>query len=996
MSKQFSVFCRGTSLIALAVAAASVAPAAWAQAAKDAASDEIIVTGSHLAKSAFNSPTPVNVIGDERMKALANPSVADTLNQIPSFRAITSPSTGSFRVFGNIGARSMDLRGLGVTRTLVLVDGKRFVPSSDNGTVDLNAVPSSLVKRAEVVTGGASAAYGADAVSGVVNLILDTKYTGVKTDVNAGVSEQGDGQNYFASFTAGQDFMGGRGHVVFGAEGQKEEGIGPCKKRDFCNRHTNYIPNPGYVNATSTTPAHSTNGLPNTLVLNDVNFTYSVNGNIQSINTTTGLKGQQINQTQMAASLKNLGFSATGGLQPFQYGDNLNGTFFTGSGGLGSERDELWGFRSPLVTPTKHFSTLGHVDYDITSHIQASGELLFSTVTGYTYGGYPIFTPVINLKDGQNGLGNPYLDPAVRAQLLAADPTITSININVVKPEVGLGNAGTSYNNTYRGVFGLKGDLETHNIKWDTSYEYGETDGQVKVLGVRLKQFDGGNSASGGTDAVTPPSGYNGPVFFTPTGAPVICNSSVSTVTGLYDGDGCMPVNMIGPNSLTPAMLAKYFQTEWAKRIEKQNYASANLSGDLFNLPAGAVTGAIGAEWRKDETTGPVDPQTAAGLFLTPQVTLLAPVSTTVKEAYIETSIPILKDQPFAKNLTIDGAKRWTNYSTAGDASTWKAGLVYEPDDQVLTRFTQSSDIREPTAAELNPNATNTLLPLADPFGGGVHNINTVVGGNPNLKLETAVTKTAGFVLKPHFLPAFRFSADYYNIKVSGAIDSFTAATILPACATQNQLCDLIKWTGAPKASAVDTVFSNFQNLSRLHAEGVEVVANYSFAALGGNFDATFNGNYLMDLKSIGATGLVTRFDGVTGNLGSVSAIAGVPEYKLDGILTYSRDIWSITAHARYIPQGILDQSKIGPEDAGYNVNLLNSISTNRVDSAAYLDLAGTYSPTAAIFGGKVQIYGSINNVFDKSEPDQLRLVGNGLQFDPYGRAYRLGIRANW
>jgi hypothetical protein len=142
--------------------------------------------------------------------------------------------------------------------------------------------------------------------------------------------------------------------------------------------------------------------------------------------------------------------------------------------------------------------------------------------------------------------------------------------------------------------------------------------------------------------------------------------------------------------------------------------------------------------------------------------------------------------------------------------------------------------------------------------------------------------------------------------------------------------------------------------------------------------------------------GLITKLDGVTGNSGSVTNITGVPQYKLDGVLTYSQENWSLTAHGRYIPEGILDPTKLGPQDAGYSVTSPIGFSDNRVDSAAYLDLSGTYSPTMKIFGGKSQLYGAINNVADKSQPKQLRLIGNPLQFEPIGRSYRIGLRTNW
>ena len=212
MTSSISLLGRSASVIAFL--AAGVSSAAWAQdgqagaqagtaaetaqdaqvpptlgAASDAPMEDIIVTGSRLGRTAFNSPTPVNVVGQERQENLAIPSVADALNQLPAFRATSTPASALFRVSGAIAGNTVDLRGLGPSRTLTLVDGRRFVPSTDGGTVDLNGIPSALVRRTEVVTGGASAAYGADAVAGVVNLILDTRFTGLKMNLNAGISE---------------------------------------------------------------------------------------------------------------------------------------------------------------------------------------------------------------------------------------------------------------------------------------------------------------------------------------------------------------------------------------------------------------------------------------------------------------------------------------------------------------------------------------------------------------------------------------------------------------------------------------------------------------------------------------------------------------------------------------------------------------------------------------------------------------------------------------
>ncbi len=210
--------------------------------------------------------------------------------------------------------------------------------------------------------------------------------------------------------------------------------------------------------------------------------------------------------------------------------------------------------------------------------------------------------------------------------------------------------------------------------------------------------------------------------------------------------------------------------------------------------------------------------------------------------------------------------------------------------------MTKSRDVRAPTRGGIRRRIRSRrfcLCPIRS--HGGTHNQLVVTGGNPNLQLEKGDTFTAGVVLKPRFLPRFNLSLDYYNIKVKGAIDSLTGTAIANACYLQNLLCDLITFTGAPKASAIDTVFSNFQNLSQLHAEGFELVTDWTIPVLNGNLAFQVNANYVIDLSTISATGVATQLDNWTGNNGSVTNIQGVPRYKLDGVMTYSRDTWSLT-----------------------------------------------------------------------------------------------------
>ncbi|HJV40899.1 TonB-dependent receptor domain-containing protein [Caulobacter sp.] len=939
--------------------------------ADQAVVDEIVVTGSRLARTGYDAPTPVNVIGEARREALAINSVGDALNQIPSFRPISSPATSNFRVSSAISARTLDLRGLGATRTLTLVDGRRFVTTTDNGTIDVNAIPTIMVQRAEVVTGGASAAYGADAVAGVVNLILDTKFTGTKAEVSTGVTRHNDGKSYYAAAAHGANFAGGRGHVVAGFEYLKETGVGQCETRDWCSKYTNFVANPGYNTATRT----STNGLPATLVLDHVMFVYNENGILtgaQKPNGTGGTinLGQQIlnvGATSLPAALRGKQFDPNGNLVPYEFGDLLSGLFQVKPNGDPTQPFLIGQAPAPLVVPDKHFSGMIHADYDLTDKVSMSTEFMYAHVVGGpTQSTVPLDGPATL------DINNPYISAATRATVLAADPAITKLLVNHGAWSLGASTIGVSTNDLYRGAIGLKGDFGG-GWKWDAGYTYGRVEGDVVDERLRLKEW---NNA---VDAVVAPAGLPGIA----AGA-IICRTTLTNPT-----NGCIPINLFAP-TVSAAADARYNVTATQTRTYVNQSAAVNLRGAPFSTWAGEVNIAVGAEWRRDTAEGAADANTLANNYISPATSALPFTKTSVTEGYLEAGVPLLKDSPVGKSLDVDGAVRFTHYNPFGDATTWKVGTVYRPTDDVTFRVTRSRDIRAPSALESTPNATRTQLPQPDPFVGGTTLQFTVTGGNPALELEHADTFTAGVVLKPSFIPRFNLSVDYYDIKVDGAIDSLNSTAIANACKQQKLLCNLIDFNSN---GSINTVYTTYQNLSQLHAEGYELVVDYRLPAFGGNFDFQGNGNYVVDLSTIGATGLVSQFDGVTGNAGTVQNIQGVPRWRADGVVTYTRTNWSLTAHGRYIPKSILDPTKIGPEQRGYDINNPNSVNINHVSARFYLDLSFRIKIPEASGESRFEVFGGINNVLDTEEPKQLRLFGNGLYYDPFGRAFKIGAR---
>lgn len=913
---------------------------------------EIVVTGSRLGRNSFNSPTPVNIVGEQRMDDLAISNVGDALNQIPSFRPITGPSTNSFRSSANIAGRNLDLRGLGATRTLTLIDGRRTVPSGEDGRFDLNSVPSILVQRSEVVTGGASAAYGADAVAGVVNLILDTKLNGFKSELSYGISEHGDARTINGGLAYGGSFAGGRGHFLVGGEYADEGGIGDVNNRDWSRKYHNYAPNPFW----SATPGAG-NGQPANVATDNVLFVLNPGGLISQ-------KGP----------LQGLQFDKQGNLVPFQFGQlfdrNHPGTFMVG--GDPSVQDAYGLNNIPLMVSTSHISTLGHVDYDLSPSVTLSLELAYSHVRGGPTGGADSTNYSGSIKIFRD---NAYLTPSTAAAMDAAH--VTSIPVTRSNAELG-GTDFVSVNNTWRAFAGLKGTFGD-NWSWDVYYQYGLNKGRLDGHNIR-------NNVrwAHAYDAVFAPAGLAG----IPAGT-IICRSTI-----LDPADGCVPANVMGAGNVSPAAAAWVLGDVWQTRRFTQNLLSANLRGSPIKGWAGDISTAAGVEYRVDHSEGQNDPFTQSGQTNGVNTTALEPLTQKVFEAYLEAGVPVY-DSAAIGTLNVDAAVRYTHYSLSGEAATWKVGGMAKPASWLMFRVTRSHDIRAPTALELNPNPVVLKLPLTDPKYRIQYLINAYQGGNPDLQLEKADTWTVGTVVQPNFLPGFRLSLDYYNIRVNDSIDVISAPLAIQLC--RDNAAPGVCTIGTDDAGNPDRILdvrSTYQNVNRLNAEGLELVTNYHLGlSPASSVDFTLNGNYVINLKTTFADGSLTNYAGVTGNAGAVTNILGVPRWRLDGVITFHTNGYSLTAHGKYIPESILNRDWIGPDDPNYSVNLPNSVNNNRVAGRFYLDLSGSIDLFHTANNHKVQIFGAINNVLDTDPPSNLRLIGNALYFDPVGRYYKIGVR---
>jgi iron complex outermembrane receptor protein len=914
--------------------------ACWAADVKDDDSnllEEVVVTGTRLGEvSGFSTPTPVTVLNASAMQRLALTNVADALNQLPSFAPITTPASNEYFTSGNIGQNVLDLRGLGAQRTLVLLDGRRIVPSNANGTVDVNLIPSSLLERSEVVTGGASAAYGSDAVAGVVNMILKKDLEGFTFQTSYGRAEAGDDGKTNVAASFGTKFADGRGHFEIGAEYENDQGTGTCYSRSWCYRNVNVLSNP--------TPG--ANGYPVQVLSGNQYSTLPQTGLIMTgvlTGTSFGNNGQptQFHFGQMAGALLQLG------------GSNDNG-------------QQSWYSGYLLEVPVSRESVLSHSDYSFTDHIKGFLEVSYGQTTG-TSMDYPyldIYT--------QMSADNAFLPASLRSALAGAGQT--SFFMNRSDDDLGY-QIAKSENQTRRVAFGLNGDFG-NTWHWDGYFQYGKNEGQLTIS-------NDGNTANhiNALDAVTGPNGQ------------IVCRSTLTN-----PNNGCVALDLFGYNQFSPAAKQYVTGTAWQSRDLDQYVGAANLRGTLFNTWAGPVNAAAGVEHREDKASGAADPISEAFGW---QNSTAAPIAGEIRvsEAYVETAVPLLADQAFAKRFELNGAVRYTHYNLSGDQTTWKGGAIYEPIDGVLFRATKSRDIRAPNINELFAPTSTGLANILDPKTGVQNLVPYVQTGNPNLLPEKADTFTTGIVLRPSgMFTGFRMSVDYYDIKINGAIDTLDAQSLVTAC-----------YDGTTAACAevqrnADGTLTKITlgdlNLDHVQTEGVDVAIDYLLPlskvsnGLDGKLDFAIYATHVTSLTTTYYNGISVNWAGNPGTPTTGPNLEGVPDWSVDAMMTYSLGAGSVTLQGRFIDGGTYDARLVGPGQAGYSLTASNSISNNSVPSTYYLKLAGQYNFTLA-GGTELQLFGAIGNLLNRNPPAEppSYLI---YYYDTIGRTFTAGVRAKF
>ncbi len=937
----------------------------------DAQGPAIIVTGSRTVRNGADMPTPVTVIGQDLIAQTGATQLSQVINDLPVVRTDVSGTTAFVGGGGNgPGNNLVNLRGLGAVRTLVLVDGLRYPSTTFTGLFNTDLIPSSLVTRLDVVTGGASAAYGSDAVAGVVNIVLNHKLEGIRGSAQYGIADAGDGEDQKYSLAFGHGFLDGRIHVVAGVDYETRKETGTCYSRDWCAKEYGVMTN----------PHPGVDGLPALIIAPDVRA---------SQNTPAGL----IVSSKLISKFGGQQFSDDGTtLLPFTFGElytpNNNQMIGGSRGGISP-----FGGSFRLQGPQDRLATYFRVEAELSDQIQAWFDGSYGETD--TQGNFA------NLRSGnQNAAGtaragplntgaftlsinNPFLPAALVQEMQQVNLT----TVNIGKSGEGLVNPIVDYSvGTYRVAGGLKGKIA--DWSWDFTYLHGQSVlHTIEHNDINQSNFSKAVQAVNGTGA---------------NAGKIVCAINQSSTV---DPD-CVPLNLFGVGTASPEALAYAFGTATSDSKIKLDDISFNVQGSPLNTWAGPISLATGVEYRAESVAAEVDPLSAAGAFVQNLSALHG--QSKVFEVYGEVNVPLLSDVPLAENLELNGAIRRAHYEFSSpsaplpggsvgasdnsfNAVTWKIGAVYKPTDWLRFRGTISRDFRAPNLSEqyILPNVQNSAI--LDPATGTSTQVATQSGGNPNLQPEISYTKTVGVTIEPDFLPNLQLSVDYYDIKVKDYIAAVGGPTLVNQCFQGVEAaCQFVTRDSDGVLSFIRNISANANQL-QVAGYDIELGYRHSLGTIG-DLDLRVLGTIYSKLTYVNGGSPVSGKcqNGVV----TQQAYPSMPCYEISTRLTFTSGRFLLGGQFRYIPKGKFGNTYVGPQDAGYSPTLPNSISDNRVPAIAYVDLNTSYR---IIDRDKftIEAFGVIKNVFDTDPPNApANNIGtNANLYDVLGRTFRMGIR---
>jgi outer membrane receptor protein involved in Fe transport len=939
----------GASIISITCGAAnaqnaspptSASVAATSIAAAPAKPDEvadIIVTGSRLTNPNFTAPTPVQVIGSQQILDRAPTNIADVVNESPAFR-VSRDSRGSGRIADQqSGVQSLlDLRGLGDIRTLILINGHRTVGTVASGSFDTSMIPVGLVDRVDVVTGGASAAYGSDAVAGVTNFVLKNHMQGVTGSVQSGITQYGDGTEYVGTFAAGTAFAGGRGHVIVGADASKSSGVGNIYTRPYGRVE------PGLV-------TRYIAGQPASVFTNGVEYANYVPGGL-----ITNTIGGQL-----------YAFDASG--SPYVYNRGTLAGAGNGANQVGSTSN--YG-HSPysafqLQNPFDRQVAYARADYDVTD-----------TVNLYVEGNYGrTHLPPTLTADYTTAFLIPVssLPAALRAQIPA-----TTTNVTLTRDSIDFGGNRTwQTNQTYSVTAGAKGKL-FGDFTWDGYYEHGHTHQAFATTGLVNSALY--QAAYGCNGTATNPN----------------LNATLLAQLATYQsltGKTCAAFNPLGVGQGSAAAYNYFLANQYQTTNIQKDVVALNIAGTPFTLPAGPVSLAVGGEWRRDQLSVTADALTHANIFTLGNFTTYGGKNT-VKEGFAEIGIPVLKDFVIAKSLDLNGAVRRTDYKLSGAVTTWKGGATWKPIDGILLRGTRSRDIRAPNLNELyfvggttqGANIQNTGIPGSANQGGIAAITSTAGYGNQNLRPEIADTTTLGAVVQP--VRNLNLSLDFYKIRVKGAIVRLNSQQTVNACAAGDPTaCNAIT-LDPTTANGIGFVRNITSNVNTLRVEGLDFELDYRVPTMPFGLPGVFSIRALVnhawhDSLTSGITGITTEMAG---------ASTGVPKWTGNVTFGYQIQQTTVQLQVRGFSHVKYDPTLLDPTDAGYVATAATTISQNRFPGRAYGNV--TFEQGA---GNHLTMFAIVNNVLNSKPPAYVVIAATAgsreLNYDLLGRAFKVGAR---
>ena len=944
MANSKLLFRTGVSLGALLVSGAAMAqstlpPANPAQPAATAPAEEdaIVITGSRIRRDPLNLDSPVVFVDKADIDKTGLSSIADVLQRLPSAsgglnsKVNNSGNLGNPPDGGGVGAGSaeIDLRYLSAKRTLVLVDGLRFVngtsASGIPATVDLNTIPANMIDHIEVLQSGASPLYGSDAIAGVVNVITVAQQKGLRASAQFGTFRQGDGHTQDYNLSYGFKFP--TTSIVLGGSYVKQEAVRSA------NRSISLFPNPGQTSCLDAIGGCSSAAL---------NGRFDLRPYVPGGNFTIGTAPDNT--------------PTFGELRPFLRSDRFNFAPF-----------------QYILTPSERYGAWISVKQELASNINLrfKGEINRRNSQNQA-----AFEPLFIGPDAGNGAGslfdtlsidatNPFNPFGYTLQSgVNANGTSNGLAQNysfIARRLIEAGQRTFSQKvNTHSATLTLDGSFDwgAHKWYWDVNATYGSNKAN--------QTFTGNVNAAKVAQALGPLASCTAP---------------------------CVPLNLFGgAGTITPAMLAFIGFTEHDRSQQKLHDYTANLSGDVVDLPAGPLAIAIGYEHRSQSASFDPDPIVAAGLGADIPA---QPASGkyNVDEVFGEIRIPILKETPGFYSLEASGAVRHSNYSTSGSSTTYTITGLWKPVRDLLFRGSYATGFRAPSLGELFGGRSRFDLPVNDPcsniagspyqasatvrancaadgvpisgsYAEDPGQVPVITQGNRNLKPEKSKSFLVGAVYSPSwarsngFASAFSLELNYYDIQVNQAIAALDANVTLNNCALLGNAssCALITRTGNGFINQID---GTLLNLDSIKTRGLDFIGNYrSQKGPAGTFGVHVNATWLLKYVLSASNGFV-----VLNRRGTErgSPDQAFPKFKGNATVDWTLGDFGASVTGRYVDK------------------VVESGAANTLNSRFYTDLQLIYTPSA--LDRRVSFAAGVNNLFNQNPPGCFTCSVNN--FDP-------------